>query len=121
MIGRALNQNNDIFVEGGRIAIVRDGAEVVQHVRTRLLFYMGEWVLDNLAGVPYFEEIFQKPADLGQIEMVLKNEIFRTPGVNRIVSFRMSYEGGSQRAITVNCTAETDFGEINIGEVTING
>ena len=53
MIGRALNSNNDLVIEGGRFKIVDDAAEVLQHVRTRLQFYLEEWFLDRTAGVPY--------------------------------------------------------------------
>ena len=42
MKSRALNANNDIYLSRRSIATVKDGAEVVQHVRSRLLFYLGE-------------------------------------------------------------------------------
>ena len=55
MIGRALDSNNDLVVQPGKLKTVEEGAEVVQHVRSRLLFYLGEWFLDIHAGVPYFK------------------------------------------------------------------
>lgn len=121
MIGKALNENNDIFFEKGGIRLVEDGAEVVQHVRTRLLFYMGEWFLDKLAGVPYFQSIFVKPADLGNIESIFKTKILETPGVLQLNEFTMTYQGQSQRKLTVEFSAETTFGTINNEKVTING
>ena len=120
MIGRALDSNNDIMVRGGSLLTVADGAEIVQHVRSRLLFYLGEWFLDIDAGVPYFQEIFTKPANLANIESIFKSKILRTPGVQKLTDFSMTYEGGSSRTLSVSFSAETTFGFIDKDKVTIN-
>lgn len=121
MIGRALDSNNDLIVNKGQIQLVEEGAEIVQHVRTRLLFYMEEWFLDLNAGVPYFQQIFVKPVNLANVESIFKTKIIDTPGVDRLVSFSMDYEGGSSRELTVAFSAETIYGIIDNLEVTING
>lgn len=120
MIGRALDSNNDLIVSGGRLAVVTDGAEVVQHVRSRLLFYLGEWFLDTEAGVPYFQKIFTKPANIALVESILKIVILRTPGVLKLTEFSSGYDGGSVRKLTVTFGAETIYGVIDTTEVTIN-
>lgn len=120
MIGRALDSNNDIIVKNGSLQLVEQGAETVQHVRTRLLFYLEEWFLDVTAGTPYFQEIFTKPANLANIESIFKSRILNTPGVDSLTEFSMDYEGGSSRKLTVTFSAETTYGSINSEEVTIN-
>jgi len=120
MIGRALDSNNDLMVRGGSLLTVADGAEIVQHVRSRLLFYLGEWFLDIDAGVPYFQEIFTKPANLANIESIFKSKILRTQGVQKLTDFSMTYEGGSSRTLSVSFSAETTFGFIDKDKVTIN-
>lgn len=120
MIGRALNKNNDLVIEDGEFKLVRDGAEVVQHVRTRLQFYANEWFLDLTAGTPYFEQIFIKPVDLANVESILKTRILQTPGVLRLIDFAMSYIGESQRKLTVTFSAETEYGIIDDEELFIN-
>lgn len=120
MIGRGLDSNNDLLVEGGTFQLVQDGEEVVQHVRTRLQFYLEEWFLDILAGVPYTQKIFTKPVNLANIESILKTKILSTPGVERLTEFAMNYEGQSIRKLTVSFSAETSFGVINEEKVTIN-
>ena len=120
MIGRALDSNNDLIIESGRLKVVRDGAEAVQHVRTRLQFYLEEWFLDLQAGTPYFQQIFTKPANLANIESVLKVRILGTPEVERLIEFSMVYEGASVRKLTVSFSAETTYGVINNEKVTIN-
>ena len=120
MIGRALDSNNDLIVEGNQLRTVSDGAEVVQHVRTRLLFYREEWFLDTRAGVPYFQSIFVKPVNLPNVESIFKSTILNTPGVERLIEFAMDYDGGSSRRLKVYFSAETIFGTIDNAEVTIN-
>lgn len=119
MIGRALNSSNDIFLSKGSFKTVEEGAEVVQHVRTRLLFYYGEWFLDKSAGTPYLESIFVKPADLGLIESILKQRILETPGIEKLTEFSMAFDG-VDRSLSISFSAETIYSTINNEEVTIN-
>ncbi len=120
MISRALDKNNDLVVKGSRLQVVEDGAQVVQLVRCRLLLYMGEWYLNLFSGTPYFQQIFTKPANLANIESVLKTRIITTPGVLILNEFAMDYEGGSTRRLTVVFSANTIFGVIDNEKVTIN-
>lgn len=121
MIGRALDSNNDLVFKAGRIQTVSDSAEVLQHVRTRLLFYKGEWFLDTEAGIPYFQEIFTKPVNLANIESIFKTAILTTPGVSKLNEFSLTYEGDSSRKLTVFFSADTIYGTIDNEQVTING
>lgn len=121
MIGRALDSNNDLVVaHKGNLKLVEDGAETVQHVRTRLQFYLEEWFLDLDAGTPYFQQIFTKPANLANIESIFKSRILNTPEVLTLTEFSMDYEGGSVRRLNVSFSAETTYGVINNEKVTIN-
>jgi hypothetical protein len=120
MIGRALNSSNDLIIENGSFKLVSDAAEVIQHVRTRLLFYMAEWFLDTNAGVPWLQQIFIRPTNLGNIESILKQTILQTPGILLLSEFEMDYIGGNDRLLHVIFSAETEFGQINREEVTVN-
>lgn len=120
MISRALDENNDIFVKNGRIAIVSGESQVIQHVRTRLLFYLNEWFLDQSAGTPYYQEIFVKPYNLNNIESIIKLRIAKTPELNSITSFSMNYVSPDTRLLSISFTANTDYGNIDSGEVTLN-
>ena len=120
MIGKALDKNNDLIIQNGQILTVSDAAEVVQHVRTRLYFYLEEWFLDLSSGTPWLQEIFTKPVNLANIESIFKSRIINTIGVEKLIDFSMDYEGGSSRLLTVNFSAETNFGIIQNEKVTIN-
>lgn len=120
MIGRALDSNNDLIVKAGNFQLVEDGAEVIQHTRTRLQFYLEEWFLDLDSGTPYFQEIFTKPVNLANIESIFKARILNTKEVLKLNEFAMQYEGESKRRLTVVFSAETTFGVIDNEKVTIN-
>ena len=120
MIGRALDSNNDLIIESGKLKLVEEGAETIQHVRTRLQFYMEEWFLDLQAGTPYFQQIFTKPVNLANIESIFKARILGTPEVERLIEFSMDYEGASSRKLTISFSAETTYGTIDNEKVTIN-
>ena len=111
MLGRALDENNDIFVSRRRIAVVSDGAEVVQHVRSRMLFYLGECAWSVATGVPYFQRIFVKPMNLPQTEAILKSVILKSPAVSKLLDFSMSFNS-VDRKLAVVWQAETIYGVV---------
>lgn len=119
MISRALDSNNDLVVKNGRLAVVSDGAEVVQHVRTRILFYLGEWFANTNAGTPWFQQIFVKPVNLNDIESIIKTRIALTPGVLVLTAFAMDLDK-QNRILKITYAAETIYGEINSEETFIN-
>ena len=119
MLGRALDENNDIFMQRGRIAVVKDGAELVQHVRSRLLFYLGECSWATNEGVPYFQRIFVKPMNLPETESILKSEILNTTGVRRLLDFQMTYSSRTRR-LGVVYQAESTYGVITGATLNTN-
>lgn len=120
MIERALDSNNDILIKNGSFATVTDGAQVVQHVRTRLLFYLGEWFLDTRSGTPWIQEVFVKPINPSLVESIIKTRIANTPELKQITEFSMSLPDKATRKLQVSFSAETEFGTINNEEIFIN-
>lgn len=120
MIERALDSNNDILIRDGSFETVKDGAQVVQHVRTRLLFYLNEWFADKRAGTPWFQEVFVKPMNIGNVESIIKLRIANTPELKEIIEFSMVVPNPSNRRLKVSFSAETKFGTITNSEVFIN-
>ena len=112
MISRSLNNSNDIYLLNGRIAVIEDGEQVLQHVRTRLLTYQEEWFLDTRAGVPYFQAILVKPANLSRTEALIKTEILQTPDVAGLSSFGLEFDSNT-RTLSINFTAQTTFGDVS--------
>ena len=116
MISRALNENWDIYFTGGRSAVAEDTAQIAQAIRVRLQFFLTEWFLDITAGTPWYESVFVKPANIPQIENIIKDRILQTEGVVNLESFDMSYtqlKSGEipPRTLSITFTYVDIFGE----------
>jgi len=120
MIERALDINNDILLKNGSFAVVKEGEQVVQHVRTRLQFYLTEWFADKRAGTPWFQEVFVKPFNPGVVENIIKSRIANTPELKEIIEFSMVVDDPATRKLQVSFSAETEYGTINSEEIFIN-
>ena len=108
----ALDSGNNLILQSdGQLQVVDEGAEVVQHVRSRLLFYRGEAPLDTTQGVPYLQQIFGKPVDLPLAESILKTEILQTPGIAELIDFGLQYDSETRR-LAVDFEASTTFGTV---------
>lgn len=112
MIGRALDSNNDIYVGRRRIAVVQDGAEAIQFVRSCLLFYLGECSWATNKGVPYFQRIFVKPMNLPETEAILKSVVIKAPSVSKLLDFSMAYSSKT-RKLAVAFEADSTYGVIS--------
>lgn len=119
MIEKALDKNNDLVLVNGSFAVVNEGEQVAQHIRTRLLFYIREWFLNVNSGTPWFDEVFVRPVDLSRVETVIKNRIRTTPGVTELTYFEMSLDRNA-RKLNVSFSANTDFGVLNEEEIYVN-
>lgn len=116
----ALDSQNNMFLDPvtKQIARVSDGAEVTQHVRSRLLFYRGESPLDTTQGVDYFGSIFTKPADLPLTEGLLKTEILLTPGMGELTEFGIEFNS-ADRKLSVSWQGFSTFGTVEGSTVNV--
>ena len=119
MKGRALDNSNDIIINHGVVQLVESSAEAIQNVRSVLLYYLGEWFLSTNTGVPYFQEIFKKPADLAKIESILKTEIIQSHEIKSLESFSLDYDSNT-RLLSADFSATTEEGTEISNTVTIN-
>lgn len=111
-----LNDTHDLAIEDGDLVLLQDEYEVIQSAKIRLLFIKGEWWLDLLMGVPWFDEMFRIVYSLRQKQDVLKNTILETEGVRRITKFDFGVDLINQGSL-VEFAVETDFGPVT-GEIT---
>lgn len=96
----------------GNIATVTDGACVQQNIRERLQTFLGEWFLDNTVGVPWFQEIFVRPANVALTSSILKKTILESKYVSRMLEFYMSADLRNRKVSVDKFTVLTDFGDI---------
>lgn len=108
---RRLDSNWDMTFGRGLSNYAQGAEAVAQNVRSRLLLLQEEWFLDLDAGVPYFQKIAVRPADLAYTSATLKQTILETDGVADVTSFDMTLDDIT-RKLTITATVTTDTGDI---------
>lgn len=91
--------------------LVTGKASVRQSIQIRLAFFKGEWFLDQIPGMPYFQQIFPGKTKNGtaDVDAIVKNEILSTENVLQLTSFSSSLV---DRKYSATFTADTTFGEV---------
>lgn len=97
----SVDNSDDLYILNGQIARVTGNDQIAQRIKTLLRTFMGEYFLDQTLGVPYFQEIFQKPANKAVFDAIIKNNILSVNGVVNIASFDSDL---SARTYSINCT-----------------
>lgn len=114
MIDIALDPTTgDILLVDHSAQLVQDIDQVAQNLAIRLRFILGEWYLNILAGVPYYEYFFVKSPNQIQVESFLKEAIVDTPGILQITSFSSAYDNAHRR-FSVNFSAQTESGNLTL-------
>lgn len=110
---------HDLVFENGELLIVEDTdgnpEQIVQNLRTRLLFFRGEWFLDTSVGLPYFTDIMVKSPNIPHIEAVIKLEILEVSGVLEITQFDLNFDIAA-RKMTINFAVSTMYGNAQLTE-----
>lgn len=87
---------------------------IAQMILVRLRVLRGEWVLNALLGVPYFDESIMLGSSSGSVRRFvepLRKTILATPGVKRIDSIEPSFDGET-RTLSVDFDATVDGGRV---------
>lgn len=78
------------------------GADLVeQRIQVRLGTFLGEWILDQHAGLPFVDWRASKPPDVDSINAVIQTEIEDTPGVLRVDELVTTFDASSHTVSTV--------------------
>lgn len=102
---------------GGDIAFVVDLEGVAQACRQAMRLQLGEWFLDEQAGLPWFRGadgargILDKNPDLGAVRELVRDALLTVAGVLSVTSIDVSLDK-SARALTVTFTVASDLGEL---------
>ena len=110
---RTLSHDTDLVVSDGNL-VMADGVEAIrQQVEQALRWWLGEWFLRLNEGVPYESEIFQRPASLGLISVILTDRALSVDGVDAVTDVRTSIDPQT-REMRWSATVRTDFGSIAV-------
>lgn len=78
--------------------------EVAQRLRTKLRFFLGEWVLNILAGLPFYRDIFVKNPNLTTIRGAVAAAISADPGVANLDQISLTLDAARLLTLTFSAT-----------------
>ena len=111
-----INTDGTFNIINGNIELVTGQDAIAQDIRSAIQTIRGEYFLDSSVGIDYFNEILIKNYNPIIIENAFKNAILERPGVVQITSFVFDVNK-TNRSATLNFSAQTIEGEIDITEV----
>lgn len=91
------------------VRVLTGGDAILQRIKVRFRFFLGEWFLDTRLGVPYFRDILIKSPDLILVSAIFRQVLLTTPGVKSVASFT-STPDWSARLLTADFEATLDDG-----------
>lgn len=103
---------NDLIVSEAGLVLAYDALAVGQHVRQRLMTFIGEWFLDKNVGVPWLNRIMGRKFDPELAEAVVKAEILKTDGVAAITSFSIAFDKTNRGIYIREIEILTDYDEV---------
>lgn len=101
---------HDIDISTGDLQLLTGIEAIAQHIRIRLQFFLGEWMLDTRLGIPYFQHVLIKNPKTAVVRGILRKAIQETPGVVSVSDLLVDY-APTTRQMTVSFSAATDTGE----------
>jgi len=90
--------------------LVRGADAIAQRIRTRLLFFSGEWFLDKRLGIPYFDQILVKNPRLPVVNEIFRKAVKGVPGVASVSNVSTTITDRLARVGTVDFEATLDDG-----------
>lgn len=103
----------DLLVQNGDLVITPTTLYgIQQHILQRLRIYLGEWYLNTLIGVPYFQQILVKNPIQADIDAIFRTTITQTPGVTALTSYSFA-PNFPARQLTVAFSALTTNGQVD--------
>jgi len=102
---------HDLYLdEGGNLELATEGEAIVQHMRCRFQFFLGEWFLDRREGIPFFREIFVKNPSLIVVRSIYNQIIADTPGVAAVTELDLDLDART-RTLEIDFAAVLETGE----------
>lgn len=101
----------ELVIENGDLAFVSGVEAVKQSLMIRLRFFLGEWFLDNTAGVDWFS-VLGKKFTPEQPRALARKALLETPGVDAVTSLDVAFDGRT-RALSVRWSVSTDYGQLD--------
>lgn len=111
-----LNEDGDLHItDDGDIAFTDS---VLQAIKIRLKWFLGEWRINTEYGMPYFDEVFVKNPSTALLEDRVRTEILTVEGVESVESISIKINKTTREAAIKFVVVAN--GQIGQEEVTVN-
>jgi len=102
---------HDILIEDSDFQIVSKGSWLIQSVKIKMLFFLGEWFLDTTYGLDHYGLVLIKGPDLNLIDNMFKIALLEYEEIIEILEYSSSIS--KDRKLTVDFRVSTVFGELS--------
>ncbi len=107
-----LDSDHDILVENYSPVFLTDQDYIAEKLRTKFLLFKGEYYLDILKGVPYYQHILKKNPDVRMINNIFKKQALEITGVTKVIDLNLEFSE-SLRLLTIEYSLDTVYGTIS--------
>lgn len=111
---------HDIVFKNGSIQFTSEGEITLQKIKTKLLFFSGDYFLNENAGVDYLKYIFEKGVSDESIQNLFISVFQKIPEITEIIDLkieRQSLDQKSDQKVFISFKVKDRNGEILEGEV----
>lgn len=115
---RKLDLNGDYVFGSGSNCFIANHDAVAQAIMTRLKLWRAEWWENLEEGIPMRDLLGSRDIELA--ERTIKERVLGTTHVRSILFFELLHNPET-RELKVSFIVDTDFGNVNIEEVNVNG
>lgn len=111
--------NKDLVIEDYNLKMTTtDGEYIAQKIENLLLFFKGEWFLNEDLGLPYYDDILIKNPDLNLVTNLFKSEVLSIEEIKSIKKFEVNYNN-STRILSINWTVISSSGDTITGNGSV--
>lgn len=89
----ATNENNDIFIQNGNLALAEGDKAIANIAKNRACTLQGEHQYDLSEGIPYFDVLFGFRPNIDLFKFFLQREFLKVENVHAIKSLETNIEG----------------------------
>ena len=102
---------HDLSIDKFDLSLIDKSDRIIQQIKIRVHFFFSEWFLNTMAGIPYYQDVVVKNADIARVEAVFKEAIMTTPDVLELLSFSMDFDA-KLRKLAINFRVRSTYGII---------
>lgn len=112
MSSLAIDENNNLMLEGGNLFAKTDAEALAQDIKTRLGLCRGENPFDTDEGIDYDNDVLGKKAGQNYYRQVIRNRILEDPtNIINVNEVRFSSQGDQ---VTLEAEIESVFGVLSL-------